>query len=423
MNIFNKPIFWVAVIFFFAAAFRLTSLDLIEFKLDEANTYSAAVKFYSSPYIPQNSGVSSSTLYNMPLFYDLIIILAVFARDPLVISVLIALINTFLVSIFYLVVKRYYGNLVAILSSIILATSPWMILYSRKIWGPDLIMLFAVPFFFFLHRLIIDKKPGSVFGLSLSLVLLSQLHYSGVLLLLITAVILMIYKVKVSWKGLGLGIFLGLIPVVPYLAMGNFTCTECIATQMEKSFDAGNLFRGLQLINGSHFENVLGEDYTVFLNQFPLTKIFSFLFIFEFFLFPVGIWVIAQNKRFRFLLIYLVVIPLIYLVTQTPARMYYFLILTPFLMLIYAFAVQKVFELRSFLGVTVIALIVILNSVFMLSFNQFLSEKQVIAGDYGPIFKVTSQKAEEQLTQYKGKEDFDLIKAQLYLDLTGRQQY
>lgn len=416
----NKSILWSIIIFICAATFRLTNLDLIEFKLDEANTFYGAVKFYSEPYLAQNSGVSSSTLYNMPLFYYLITMLAAPVKNPQAISFLIGFINSAVVMLFYLIVRKYYNNLTAVFASLLMATSPWMILYSRKIWGPDLIMLFVIPFFFFLHRLIIDKKPMSIFGLSLSLVLLSQLHYSGVLLIFVTAIILIIYKVKINWKGLGLGIFLGLMPVFPYLTMGSFTCADCIAMQPEKFFDTNNLFRGLQIINGSHFENVLGDDYDLFLSQFPLAKIFSFIFIFEFFLFPFGVWFLAKDRKFRFLLLYLGIIPLIYLITQTPARMYYFLILAPILMLTFGLAIQKLFQIRAGLGITVAALMIIINIIFNLLFNQFLSEKQVIAGDYGSIFRQTSQKAEE-LVQYKGREDFDLIKAQIYLELTGNQ--
>lgn len=413
-----KLLIWVVIIFICAATFRLTNLDLIEFKLDEANTFYGAVKFYSEPYLAQNSGVSSSTLYNMPFFYYLITMLAAPFKNPQAISFLIGLINSIMVVLFYLIVRKYYNNLTAVFASFLMASSPWMIIYSRKIWGPDLILLFAVPFFYFLHRLILDKKPGAVFGLSLSLILLIQLHYSGLLLFLITVVVIAVYKIHFSWKGLILGILLGLIPLVPYLTMGTFTCVECIAFQPEKTFDVSNLFRGLQIINGSYFENVLGDDFPVFLDQFPFAKISNFLFIFEFFLIPFGVWAVIKDRKYSFLLWYLS-IPLIYLITQTPSRMYYFLILSPIVILLYGLGI---FALRSHLiqGATLI-IIILINVIFLFSFYQFLSEKKVIQGDFGPIFSVTQKVAEEKLAGWKNSPEYNLIKADFYLRLLGNQ--
>lgn len=419
MNLFKKPLFWIIIIFISSATFRLTNLDLIEFKLDEANALFAAVNFYHEPYLAQHSGVSSTGIYNMPLFYYLVTLFGLIAKTPQIMSFLIAFMNSALVAVFYLVVRRYYGNLTGVLASLLMATSPWMILYSRKIWGPDFIMLFAIPAFYFIHRLIIDKKPGAIFGLSLSLLLLFQLHYSGVTILLITAISLIILKVKISWKWLILGVILAFIPLVPFFSLGSFSCQDCMPP-IERVFDSNNLYRGLQIINGGYFENVLGDDYPLFLEQFPLINLFNFLFLFEFLLIFLGGWVVFKDKKLRFLLAFLIIPPIIALLTQTTARMYYYLAVSPFIILIYTLSIG-VFKKFKWIGVSIICIVILVNVFFEIMFYQFLSQKQAISGDYGPIYQITKKIEEEKLSQFKEGEDYDLIRADFYVKLFSNQ--
>lgn len=426
-----KPLIWTIIIFVCAAIFRLTNLDLIEFKLDEANTFYAAVKFYwqsqelvhFEPYLAQNSGVSSTGFYNMPLFYYLMTLLTLPAKDPAVVSFLIALVNSIMVALFYLVIRKYYGQIVALCGSLIMATSPWMILYSRKIWGPDLILAFTLPFFFFLHRLILDKKPKAIFGVVLSLVLLFQLHYSGAALILITAAVILIFKVKISWKAVILGLMLGIIPLLPFLG-GPIRCQDCVLPQEERTFDVNNLFRPLQIINGSYFENVLGDDYTLFLEEYSHIKLLNFLFILEYILIFIGGYFLFKEKKYRFLLVFLIITPLLYVFIQTPARIYYFLVLSPFLILTYAFWSKWMWEkgIGGKVGlVSLISLILLSNVIFQLSFNSFLAQKQTISGDYGPIYKLTKQFTEEKLAPEKNNPDYDLIQAEFFVKLFTNQ--
>lgn len=414
MNFLKSTILWSIIIFIVAASFRITFLDLIEFKLDEANSFYGAIKFYHEPYIAQNSLVSSTGIYNLPLFFYLITLLAAFFKDPQVISFLIGLINTCLVVVFYLVVRKYYGNLVGLLASLLMASSPWMIIYSRKIWGPDFILLFAIPAFYFIHRLIVDKKPKAIFGLILSLVLLFQLHFSGLTLLLVTLVVLFILKAKISWKFLILGLIIGLIPTLPYVTSGSFSCNDCII-QTERVFDSNNLFRGFQIINGSYFENILGDDYALFLEAYNVVKLFNFLFIFQTFLLILGIIYLFKDKNRRFLLLYLLIVPLLAFITQTPARMYYFLSIAPITILIYGLSAAWFWQYKGmvkYLGVSLIVLTIFINLLFELFFYQFLAEKQALEGDYGVIFKLTKQAVEQ-----KFKIVDDLSEAEAYLKM------
>src|SRR3990167_8440726 len=209
MVFFKNPIVWVVIFFLLSSIFRLSNLDLIEFKSDEATTVYQTVQFLDPPYLIQRGLISGTGVYNSPLFNYLIIPLSLWSRDPQVLSGVIALINSLSVAAFFLLVKRYYGQLTAIFASLLLVFSPWGVIFSRKIWAQDLISLFLIPFFWLSHELILRKNTKVVLPLFALLVLLIQLHGSGLFLFTVTILILLILRIRVSFKSVILGILIG----------------------------------------------------------------------------------------------------------------------------------------------------------------------------------------------------------------------
>ena len=188
--------FWISFIFASAAFFRIFFLDLIEFKADEALSLFQTYQFFKNPHIIQTGLITSIQTHNFPLFNYLLIILSLFTRNPQFVSFVIALINSILVVSFYLIVRKYYGNLTASFAAFLLAFSPWAILFSRKIWAQDLILLVVIPIFYLIHRLVFDKDRRAVFWIFLLLTLLIQLHNSGFFFAFVTVGIILILKRK-----------------------------------------------------------------------------------------------------------------------------------------------------------------------------------------------------------------------------------
>ena len=427
-NLLTNPSFWSGIIFILAAVFRLTNLSLIEFKADEALAIFSAAKFWQQPFIASNSGVSSIGVLYPPLSYFLITFLSFLSRDPIFISLIIALINCILIVLFYLVVRKYYGNVVAILSSVWLALSPWAIIYSRKIWNPDLIWLLLLPFFYFLHQLLIDKNKKATLWLFLLLALLMQLQFSGVYLFIVTLVILFIYKIKLDYvKAMG-GFLLGLIPALPWIYFNLNSqpfCRDCVAlwqyTKLAKAFEPVHLLRPFQFATGLYFDNLLGQDYQSFLNSFPMVSILNIVFWLGLIFLGLGIYyVFNQQKQWRFLIIYVLLIPLFYLGLRVPAYIYYVVILSPMIFLLLALGFRWLLDLNKrltwrllILGIFVIFQIV--NVIFNLSFYQFIKTKQVINGDYGPVFAKTKEYVEGQIEPYTNLPFYGELKAYSYV--------
>jgi len=428
MVFFKNPIVWVVIFFLLSSIFRLSNLDLIEFKSDEATTVYQTVQFLDHPYLIQRGLISGTGVYNSPLFNYLIIPLSLWSRDPQVLSGVIALINSLSVAAFFLLVKRYYGQLTAIFASLLLVFSPWGVIFSRKIWAQDLISLFLIPFFWLLHELILRKNTKVVLPLFALLVLLIQLHGSGLFLFTVTILILLILRIRVSFKSVILGILIGLIPILPYVffQISSYPlCPDCEAflkyQQSFRAFDFNNFLRPFQIISGLGFYFVLGKTYADFIAIFPLINLLKYIFASGFLTTLMGIlFVVTKKQKYLFLVIYFITLPFLFFITKTPAYMHYFVIIIPMSMLLFAIFISSAYSaVRSrFLKASIIAyflLFLVSNITFTFFFYSFLGSKKFIEGDYGPIYSLTKDFIEKETSNYRNLPYYDQLKRYAYI--------
>lgn len=424
----KNNIFWLFMILFGAAFFRIFFLDLIEFKLDEALTVFQTVQFYSNPYLIQRGLISGIGVYNFPLFNYLIIILSVFSRDPQFLSFFIALINTILVPIFYLIIRKYYDQITSIFAGFLLAFSPWAIIFSRKIWAQDLILLLLIPLFGLLHELIIRKKTNFTLPIFIILTLLTQLHASGLFLSVASVLIFILLRVKINIQKAILGVVIGIILMIPYFAFqlsSNPICSDCEAffkyQNMPRTYDVYDLIRPFQLMNGQGYHFILGNSYDDFASFFPFLNTLKYFFLLSFLIPLAGIFFILTKKRnYLFIILYLTIIPLLYFVTRTISYMHYFVILIPFVVILYALSFSSLYDLtkKTFFK-TIICLIfaifILANIIFLYSFNQYLSSAKVIKGDYGPIYALTKQVVNNEIGKYNSLSYYNELKSYTYV--------
>lgn len=412
MKIFKNPFFWPVVIFICASFFRIFYMDLIEFKADEAYALYLINNFFLNPHIAPYSAPSNTGMHSMPFSLYLVTFLSILVRDPVFLSFMIAFLNSIIIVVFYFVLKKTAGNLIAILAALFLSFSPWPILFSRKIWGPDLMLYFLIPLFYFLHQLIVNKETKRSWILFLLLTLLPQVHFSGLYFILATIAIFFILKVKINFKQAIFGILLGLIPALPYIFYNLFSnpfCPDCTALfsypGKARIFDLQSFLRPFQLLNGSYFDNPLGRDYGLFLNNFSFIKIFNYIFYIEY-LFPIigSILIFKYQRKYLFFVLYAILIPLFYFLTRTPPYMYYYVILIPVIIFLFVYPFKYYFnKLKPPLNFVVIFLFLTLlsiNFIFEKSFYKFLNQKQVINGDYGPVFSKTKEFINKETMPY-----------------------
>lgn len=422
-------------IFLLAALPRLTSLNLIEYKYDEALFVFQIKQFYSNPHIISVGSIASTGVQNYPLFNYIIVFLGLISQHPLYLSFVIALVNSFAVAVFYLVTKTFFKNWIAFFSALFLAVSPWNILFSRKIWQPDILIWFIVPYIYFFAQLFKRNNPKDCLFLFLILGLLMQIHASGLFLLISTVLVIFILKVNVSLKYSSYGFLLSLIPAIPFFLFQITSlefCPDCSRLidymSVPKNFDWINLVRIFSFLGGFSYQIVLGKDYLEFINNSLILKISQWLLVIPFLLLvsAVSLAVVKKNNNLisiqknieTGLLLNLVFVPIFYLLTKTPSYPHYFVILSPVLFLVFTLVVYYLWvNLKKTRIIVLISLtaIILENIFFNFLFIDYVANKKVIKGDYGPVFEETERKVEQSLKNYKSSPFYDELKYYSYV--------
>lgn len=407
MKFFKKNIFWLVAIILLSAVFRIFFLDLIEYKSDEATTVSQTVKFFNSPHLIERGLISGTGVYNFPLFNYLMIPVSLFSRDPMILSGIIAAINSLLVGVFFLIIRRYYDFLTAIFASLLLAFSPWGVIFSRKIWAQDLLFLLYIPFLWLLHELVLKKNSKVILPLFILLALLMQLHGSGLFLFTVTVLVFILMRIRINIKNAVGGFLIGLIPSIPYILFqfGSVpACPDCDAfmkyQNSSRLFDLNNLLRPFQIIGGLGYHFVLGKNYADFMTIYPIINQLKYVFTLGILGILAGSIIIIKKRNYIFLVIYFIFIPLLFLITKTTAYMHYFVIVLPISVLLLAVSMASAysaFKSSIFKALTIGFFLIFLgaNIAFIYFFNNFLYNEKDIDGDYGPIYSLTKERIEK----------------------------
>lgn len=410
-----------------ASIFRITNLDLIEFKADEAiNLYLASRPLFGHPF-PQGGIVTSVGILNPPLFIYLLFPFVAISRDPQFISLLIALLNSLAIGCFFLVVKRYYGFLTSFSSSLLFAFSPWAILFSRKIWPPDLVLPLFIPFFYSLHKIILEKKMAYWIICVTTLIYLIQLDLSYSIFSLVFVLLLYSKKVTISMRYMLIGFLVGVIPLLPYFSYQlkhNFPDFGMITT-VKKSLDIKSLTifqRPFQITQQGNFYFVLGNDTLTFAKSFPTTEYLRKFFYVEYLLLPFGIVVFWKRyKNLRPLVLAVLGTTIAYFILNLKPFMHYFIVLAPllFLFLGCAFAFflssKQIFLKRG--AFLLLFLLIGTSIVFNHSFFSLVNRQKVIQGDYGSAFMVTSEIMKKRYEKYKYTKDYEEMILSSYIPI------
>ncbi len=413
----KKSILALLAIVAAASLFRLTNLDLIEFKADEAiNLFLAAQPSLGKP-LPPGGTASSIGILNPPLFTYILYPLTRLTLNPEHITFFIALVNTLSVGLFFLILKRYYGQTTAIITSLFLAFSPWMILFARKIWTQDLIFPFFVLFFYGIHKIFIDKQEKHWITVSFFATLILQLHQVTIIFfLLITPFLIK----KINFKYVFIGTLLGIIPFLPYAWYQiNNGCPDCFALATTSSrFPSERsltiFLRPLQILGQGNFNHVLGNDMLTFANMYPMLYKLRSLFYIEYLLLPLGIFLfIKKYKVMRFLAIATLLLPIVYYLLRIEPYAHYFLIVAPLLFLFLGVVFSHLFSLKNpFVKTGVISIFFLLISLsiyFNVAFFSLLRDKGGVSGDYGPTFTQSKNQIEQKLVKYKDDPNYSML--------------
>ncbi len=221
----------LAAILCLAALLRLWNLDASEFKYDEARVSNLAAHFVDRGIPPVRGMGSSAGIDNPPLAIYLLALPVLLSRDPLVVTAFVALFNVVGVGACYWLGKRHWSTGVGLAAATLLATSPWAVFYSRKVWAQDLLLPFVVLLFGFLLAWAADNRRWALTGAVVTLTALTQIHLATVAFIPLLAIVLLCAVVQRirglrTWewvRPLLVGIAISAALYAPYIAFDALT--------------------------------------------------------------------------------------------------------------------------------------------------------------------------------------------------------
>lgn len=296
---------WIAalVIVGLAAALRIGWAGVVEFKSDEATLSRLALELARGERFPLLGMTTSIGVPNAPFNVYVMTLPFLFSSNPQIATQYVGLLNVLAVALTFWLTKRYYGAPAALIAALLYATSPWGVIFSRKIWAQDLL-----PFFTLLTLttgllgFVEGKRWAQAVHLPL-LVITGQLHYAAFVLLPLSAYLLWIGR-KHWTRTLIVGVIAAVVLCVPYalgiadylasLTPGQATATLESAPSRSITLTPQGLILTAYLIGGADIHALAGaERYQEYLagvpDVYPLFHALALLTI------PAALWMMGRT--------------------------------------------------------------------------------------------------------------------------------
>lgn len=382
----------LSAILLVASYLRFNRLNYVEFKEDEAGALLLALSIPASGFsgAPEAGLASSIGIYNPPLFIYIIALPVLISRDPLFVTGFVAFLNLVAVGICYIGMRKFFGRDSAVVSSLLLATLPSAVIYSRKIWAQDLMIPFgvsiAVTLVAFLKTRSFSSQAGVV-GLSGTV---WQIHLSGLFILPVILGALIWKRSELRVKALLLGAFLALLPLIPHINFALKTKLESVSSVLEvigkgkaHSPFLSNLAEALSapvvLLNSSFLVKDYGYDFRgVSLPAFWFLQCLSVIL-------TVSLVLLVFRRRVEelFLCSFLLIPPFILPVAGVRVLRSYYVLLLPSALMIIGIASQLIRRKKL---LYLYALVFVANCVLWMNFTRDVVEWGGLKKEYGTAY-------------------------------------
>ncbi|MCB9423019.1 MAG: hypothetical protein H6667_24675, partial [Ardenticatenaceae bacterium] len=213
----HTEIIALAVVLALAAVLRLGWPGLTEFKADEARLLALALDMAQGKGLALR-GISSSVGFpNFPMSVWLYALPSLIWPHVYAATLFTGLLNWLAVAAAYWFVRRYWGVRAALAAALLLAVSPWAVIFSRKIWAQNLLPLFVMGWAISGVLAFVERRPRFLLLHLLCLAIAVQIHLAAAALGVVTAVYLLIFWRRIDWRWLAAGIGAGVGTAVPFL--------------------------------------------------------------------------------------------------------------------------------------------------------------------------------------------------------------
>lgn len=419
-----RTLLWAAVVG--GIILRFVNLHMMEFKGDELDVLIRAWRNAHGVEFAMTGIPSSVGLMNPPFFVWMLSIPAMFTSDPVLITAFVVAVNVAGIILLYFFVKSVFSKEAALWTTAIMATAPWAIVFSVKLWAQDVLFPFLILIYFAISSLMKRYRPWKIIMLFFALAAVTQLHFSAIFLPLAIFLFFDVCRVRIRTCDLVVGILLFIILYAPYVfyhAHSSFTnVLEFLnADRQPLSIQdfLNHLSWSMSITSGLRFEFLIGDDgLRFFESHYPVAISRAFFIIYAFiavaacaFLarsaframrFTVRIGAFAIHKRMLIFIIGVYVVTIFgYVLSGTTAWSHYEILFYPLFPLLIALFLEKMRTSDASASLVLQGLmlcVLAFNVVFMVAFHQFLRRDYThITGDYGTPYVYKKEEVNKQL--------------------------
>ncbi len=195
----------VAAVLTLAALLRMGWPGVNSFSFDEARVSLMALQIARRGEFARVGMPSSTGIPNFPAAAWIFALPYRLSKDPLVATSFVGLLGTLAVAGVWWLARKAWGAWAGLSAALLFAASPYAVLYSRGIWGQDLLPPLAV-LWAVLGVLGISGHRAWALALHVCLAGLAfQVHYAGIVLIPVTAWLIVYYRLWKRWPALLLG--------------------------------------------------------------------------------------------------------------------------------------------------------------------------------------------------------------------------
>lgn len=218
---FKLPLFlrsWEFYLITLVAGFlRLYQLGSGEFDADQARLFALARLAVTHGLWPVVGNHASIGIENPPIFIYLLMLPASISGNPMLATIMNALLDVLAVLLTYIFVRRYYGRLAGTIAAFLYAAAAKSVEYSRFIWQPNALAPFVVLFIMALFIGVVDRRKGWFIPAVILLGITYQLHETSFLLVIPFAAALILSPGTVRLRDIALAALALLILFSPYI--------------------------------------------------------------------------------------------------------------------------------------------------------------------------------------------------------------
>lgn len=319
-----------------AAIVRMGWPNLTEFKADEGRLLTAALVMSDGEFALR--GISSSVGFpNAPMSVWLYAIPLVVWPHPYAATLFTGLLSMMAVLGTFWLTRRYWGFRAATVAALMLAVSPWAIVFSRKIWAQNLLPVFAVAWAISAVLAFVERRRLYIVVHLVCLAIAVQIHPAAIGLLPATLLFLVVFRRRIDWRLFLLGGVLAALTALPFLwyLFGRWRAGDGLPFSTGQSvarvsFDS--LIQAITITTGDGVRALSGPGTAVLPGEGPVRLVWAGLII-------AGVvwaaWLVARRRREPSSEVALICLawflsPVLFFVWhRTPVYIHYFVVLLP----------------------------------------------------------------------------------------------